>query len=90
MKLLHPDNIKYLKIWQGKDDFVGKLDVEACEKLVKAISERTKGNKGQSQKEGLLKAKSWLAEAKARQAGFQKRKREEEERVARQQEGIDK
>ena len=66
MKLLHPDYVKYLKIWQEKYDFVGKLDVEACEELVKAISEGTKGKKGKSKKEGLLQAKSWLTEARAR------------------------
>ncbi|KAM7423705.1 hypothetical protein PAMA_000189 [Pampus argenteus] len=42
METLNPDNVKYLKRWQEKYDFVGRLDVKECDELVKAISEKEK------------------------------------------------
>ncbi|KAG8006656.1 hypothetical protein GBF38_022602 [Nibea albiflora] len=85
METLNPDNVKYLKRWQEKYDFVGRLDVKECEELVKAISEKGK-EKGKSSKDGLLQAKLWLIEARARQAGIQRKKIEGAEKVEKKEE----
>lgn len=62
METLDLDNVKYIKRWQEKYNFIGKLDVEACEGLVKAISKRAE-KKGKKRKDGLVQAKLWLIEA---------------------------
>lgn len=54
---------------------------------MQAISEGKERKKGKSREEGLLQDIAWLTEARARQAGIQRRQREKE---ARPQEDVDK
>ncbi|KAG7513252.1 pollen-specific leucine-rich repeat extensin 1 [Solea senegalensis] len=71
------DNVKYIKRWENKYGFRGKLQVEECKKLVEKIEVKSKGSKKRQKKEGYTQAKAWLDEAEARKRGMQKQKEKE-------------
>ena len=54
------DNVKYIKEWEKKYGFSGKLQVEECKKLVEKIEAKSKLLKKQQKKEGYTQAKAWL------------------------------
>ena len=60
------DNVKYIKEWEKKYGFRGKLQVEECKKLVEKIEAKSKGSEKRQKKEGYTQAKAWLDEAEAR------------------------
>ncbi|KAG9281339.1 hypothetical protein AMEX_G4138 [Astyanax mexicanus] len=63
------DNVKFMKKWEKKFGFKGKLGVESCGNLVKAIELVSKGNKKKEKKYGYPQAKIWLEEADKRKKG---------------------
>lgn len=43
--ILNDTNIKYIKKWEKKYRFSGKLQAEGCKELVEKIEAKSKGNK---------------------------------------------
>ena len=46
------DNVKYIKKWEKKYCFIGRLQVEDSKELVEKIEKQSKGSKKRQKKEG--------------------------------------